>query len=334
MGPAAQWAPAKATGSGSNQGRAAPPRRPFPLALRAGCRPRSPQALPLPWQQRWHAEILGDLGSYEVSRVGLLVRRRIFGTVPVGACNCWCSLNRIPEVLPKSARQASPAARHVGVQSFEIAVVQWFCLEDAYSPRATLIETPRECGRSTQRTAAGRVKNTLPFVTACLSAFRRWSCSPNVVGSPSRVGFGSISAQSGGWTFFTSDARFGSAANAAIPGRAQGAIPVADHLSARSGPTTLAIGVDFFDCVDATEAPPPHRRSTCHGRAPQGDDGISTLPLTAATMSLDATTDFLQTLISHLSRLCPPGPRQRPRYRNREALMSAHGTIDTRHPAD
>jgi len=84
-------------------------------------------------------------------------------------------------------------------------------------------------------------------------------------------------------------------------------IPVADHAWARSRPTTLVIGVEFFDCLEAAQAPPPHSRADSPWASAAGPwrNLAGLLALAAQTISLDATTDSLQTLMSQRNPYAP-----------------------------
>lgn len=52
-------------------------------------------------------------------------------------------------------------------------------------------------------------------------------------------------------------ATFGRVVNVALPGQGLGAmVEMANHAWARSRPTTLVVGVEFFDCLEAGPPPP------------------------------------------------------------------------------
>jgi len=66
-------------------------------------------------------------------------------------------------------------------------------------------------------------------------------------------------------------ARFGRVANVALPGQGLGSmVELADHAWARSAPSTLVVGVEFFDCLEGDAAPPPHRTAASPWSAAAG----------------------------------------------------------------
>jgi hypothetical protein len=94
----------------------------------------------------------------------------------------------------------------------------------------------------------------------------------------------------------------GRVANVALPGQGLGSmVGMADHAWARSAPSTLVIGVEFFDCLEGGQAPPPHAQSASPWSVlVSGPTGrIERIGAFAgASLSLDTTVDSLQTLLS------------------------------------
>ena len=97
-------------------------------------------------------------------------------------------------------------------------------------------------------------------------------------------------------------ASFGRAANVALPGQGLGSmVGLADHAWARAAPSILLIGVEFFDCLEAGQAPLPHVRAASPWSA------VASGPMrrierigafAGEALSLDTTADSLQTLLS------------------------------------
>jgi hypothetical protein len=97
-------------------------------------------------------------------------------------------------------------------------------------------------------------------------------------------------------------ANFGRVANLALPGQGLEAMAgLADHAWARSAPTTMVIGVEFFDCLEEGPAPTPRVKKV----SPWSSAGAGptrwierTGALVGETVSLDTTIDSIQTLLS------------------------------------
>jgi len=79
-------------------------------------------------------------------------------------------------------------------------------------------------------------------------------------------------------------------------------VELADHAWARSAPSTLVVGVEFFDCLEGDAAPPPHRTAASPWSAAAGPGILHRVERIAAfaseALSLDATVDSLRTLLS------------------------------------
>ena len=97
-------------------------------------------------------------------------------------------------------------------------------------------------------------------------------------------------------------ARFGRVANVALPGQGLEAMAgLADHAWARSAPTTLVIGVEFFDCLAKGPAPASRaQKASIWSSAVTGPTHWIERrgAFVAETASLDTTVDSLQTLLS------------------------------------
>lgn len=97
-------------------------------------------------------------------------------------------------------------------------------------------------------------------------------------------------------------ATFGSVTNAALPGQGLGAmVALANHAWARSRPTTLIIGVEFFDCLESGPSPPAPKPATSPWSATTNGpmQHVERIGAFAAeTLSLDTTADSLRTLLS------------------------------------
>jgi hypothetical protein len=97
-------------------------------------------------------------------------------------------------------------------------------------------------------------------------------------------------------------ARFGRVANVALPGQGLGAmVEMAEHAWSRSAPSSLVIGVEFFDCLEAGPAP------ASRAQAASPWSSVATGPsrwiervgaFVGETFSLDTTVDSLRTLLS------------------------------------
>jgi len=120
--------------------------------------------------------------------------------------------------------------------------------------------------------------------------------------SPRTLLLGNSRAEIGWDPGHLSGTRFGEVVNAAMPGRGlEAMIPVADHAWARSRPATLVIGVEFFDCLEAGQTPPPRIRADVTWAGADEDLWRRLVRLrafAAETMSLDATTDSFLTLLA------------------------------------
>lgn len=97
-------------------------------------------------------------------------------------------------------------------------------------------------------------------------------------------------------------ASFGSIANVALPGQGLGAmVAMADHAWARSRPTTLVIGAEFFDCLESGQGR-PQTRTTTSAWAASATGAMKQFErigaFAAQALSLDTTADSLQTLFA------------------------------------
>ena len=121
-------------------------------------------------------------------------------------------------------------------------------------------------------------------------------------GSPQTLLLGNSRAEMGWDPDLLPPATFGSVANVALPGQGLGAmVAMADHAWVRSRPTTLVIGLEFFDCLEAAPSPPAPKAATSPWSA------TTTGPMqrlrrigafAAETLSLDTTADSVRTLLS------------------------------------
>jgi hypothetical protein len=97
-------------------------------------------------------------------------------------------------------------------------------------------------------------------------------------------------------------ASFGRVANVALPGQGLSSmVAMADHAWARSAPSTLVIGLEFFDCLEAGQAPPlPAQSASPWSVVASGPTRrIERMSAFAGeALSLDTTVDSLQTLLS------------------------------------
>lgn len=97
-------------------------------------------------------------------------------------------------------------------------------------------------------------------------------------------------------------ATFGRVANVALPGQGLGSmVAMADHAWVRSKPTTLMIGVEFFDCLETGQAPSPHVQTVVpwSAAATSATQRLARIAaFSAEALSLDTTADSLQTLLS------------------------------------
>jgi len=120
--------------------------------------------------------------------------------------------------------------------------------------------------------------------------------------SPRTLLLGNSRAEMGWDPDLLPPATFGSVANVALPGQGLGTmVAMADHAWARSRPTTLVIGLEFFDCLESGPSRPTPKPATSPWSATatgpmQGLERIGAFA--AETLSLDTTADSLRTLLS------------------------------------